>query len=177
MKNLNQYIQEKFLIDKDFSFPSPKSKGEFKLEILKKIIDKDYDYTNIDVSKLDDLSYLFEDQDITEIDVSDWDVRKVKSVKCMFQNCRYLKSIKGLETWDISNIEDFSFMFAGCTNLKDAGDLSNWEVTKNMNMLCMFSGCKKLNDLGDISQWKSKTPNYDIFPLCNVKIQPIKWAN
>ena len=150
-----------------------KTKGDLKLEILKKIMNKETDYNDIDVSGLDDLSYAFEDQDISEIDISEWDVSNVESTKCMFQGCRYLKTTGDLSKWNISNMKIMSFMFNGCQCLTNIGDLSKWDVN-DISMKCMFQGCKRLKDIGDIYNWKPKEPNWDIFQYCDLKYKPRK---
>ena len=171
MKTLNQYINEKLQISSK-SKVNPKiivnTEGDLKREILKKLMDKNSDFTDIDISKLSTLEYAFDEQDITEIDVTGWDVSRVKSMKCMFHNCRYLKKIIGLDTWDVSNCEDFSFMFSGCKNLKDVGDLHLWNINQKQRMTSAFSDCERLQTIGDVSNWRPSTPNWDIFYRCAI---------
>jgi len=136
--------------------------NELKREILKKIISNETDYNDIDVSRISDFSYLFEDQDISEIDISEWDMSNATALKCMFQNCRYLKTPGDLSKWNVSNVEDMSFVFSGCQCLTKLGDLQNWEIN-DTKMKCAFQGCKKLKSLGYIKHWRPKESNYDIF--------------
>lgn len=174
MKKIHQFLIEKLQLSKDKSgFFIPKTKEELKLEILKKRIDKEINYNDIDISNIDDLSYLFEDTDITEIDISEWDVSHVKNMKCMFTHCEYLKSVGDLSNWNVKNVEDMSWMFAGCKNLKSLGNLENWKIN-GTKMKCAFDSCKKLITLGNIYNWNPKEANWDIFQLCDCKPLPKK---
>jgi len=142
-------------------------KNELKREIIKKFIDKEKDFNDIDVSRISDFSYLFEDQNIIEIDISKWDMSNATSLKCMFQNCKYLKTPGDLSKWNVSNVEDMSWMFSGCQNLINLGDLQNWEIN-GTKMRCAFQGCKKLKSLGYIKHWRPEESNYDIFSLSGI---------
>ena len=63
----------------------PKDKDELK-KILYEILEKDLNaYLNdIDVSEITDMSYLFQDLDPHNIDISGWDVSKVENMNSMF---------------------------------------------------------------------------------------------
>jgi len=182
MNNLNQYIQEKLIRTKSSLMLeklkiSSKSKINEKIKpineedlkkiILKKIENKETDFNDIDISAIKDLSYLFEEQNISEIDISEWDVSHVESMRGMFQNCRYLKTPGDLSKWNVSNVEDMSWMFNGCQCLTKLGDLQNWEIN-GTKMKCMFQNCKRLRNLGNIKHWRPKESNWDIFMSCGV---------
>lgn len=170
MKDLKEHIIEGLKIGAKSKVNTKikvKTKEELKLEILKKIINNETDYNDIDVSELDDLSYVFEDKNITEIDISGWGVSNVTTLKCMFQNCKYLKTPGDLSKWNVSNVEDMSWMFSGCQNLINLGDLQNWEIN-GTKMRCAFQGCKKLKSLGYIKHWRPEESNYDIFSLSDI---------
>lgn len=173
MKKLNQFIIEKLKLNRNKQLICPKTKEELKLEILKRIIDKVTDYNDIDVSNIEDMSYLFEDQDIVTIDISEWDVSNVKNMKSMFNNCKYLRTVGNLSSWNINKVSDMSFMFNNCKNLSDLGDLSSWNM-KGKNLKCMFQNCQKLKTLGDIREWNPDNPIWDIFPYCDCKPTPYK---
>ena len=177
MLQLTQYIQEKLKINsksKVNKMICPKTKDDLKREILKKIIDKETDYNDIDVSKIQDFSYLFENQDhLVEIDISKWDVSNAISLKCMFNGCRYLRTTGDLGNWNVSNVADMSFMFNDCQCLTNIGDLSNWEIN-GTKMLGTFQNTKRLKTIGPIQHWRPDTPNYDIFSLSKIEPQPRK---
>ena len=112
MKKLNQYIKEKLIINKDYkdyryhdNMIVVKSFDE-----LRKIIEDRYDklgagtkqdpidFNDIDVSNLNsfcsnDDNGLFEKTKFKYIDISDWDVSNVKSMRNMFYECKKLKSV------------------------------------------------------------------------------------
>ena len=169
MKDLKDIINEKLVINKNLKVKvkEPKTNNDLKREVLKKIINKETDFNDIDVSNITDFSYVFEDQDISEINISEWDVSNGKTMRGMFQNCRYLKTTGDLSNWNVSNVEDMSWMFNGCQCLTKLGDLQNWEIN-GTKMKCMFQNCKRLKDLGYINHWRPNESNWDIFMSCAV---------
>ena len=122
MKTINQYIQEKFIINKNTKLITykyfPKTKEELR-EILEKRLleDKNADLNDIDVSKITDMSDLFFRLDPHNIDISEWDVSKVENMSYMFFGCRNFNS--NLSKWKVSKWKDTSYMFFGCKSLKN----------------------------------------------------------
>ena len=154
MKTLNQYIQEKLIINKDYSdgkMYHPKSFDE-----LRNIIEDRYDklgpgtkqnpidFNDIDVSNLQ-YFYNNEDKGIFEytkfkyIDISEWDVSNIKSMRGMFFMCKELKSVGDISEWDVSNVTSMTSMFDGCILFNQ--DLSKWNVSKVRWYSYMFDGC------------------------------------
>ena len=168
MKNLNQYIKEKLVINKDYSDGKIVVKS---VDELRKIIEDRYkklgpgtkqdpiDFNDIDVSNLDSFCNnkyqgmfnrgLFEDTYFKYIDISDWDASNVKSMHSMFYGCKKLKSVGDISKWDVSNVEDMACMFCHCEYLNQ--NISNWDVSNVTNMTFMFQGCNNFNQ--DISDW------------------------
>lgn len=178
MKTLKEIIIEKLKIGSKSKVNEkikPQDAAELKREILKKIINKETDFNDIDISAVKDLSHLFEEQDISEIDISEWDVSHVESMRGMFQYCRYLKTPGDLSKWNVSNVVDMSWMFNGCQCLTKLGDLQNWEIN-DTKMKGAFQNCKRLKSLGNINHWRPKESNYDIFTGSDINIssQPRK---
>ncbi len=174
MNNINYYINEKLKIGSKSKVNEKIKPGDaatLKREVLKKIINKETDFNDIDISNIKDLSHLFEDQDITEIDISEWNVSNVESMNSMFQNCKYLKTVGDLGKWNVSNVLDMSWMFNGCINLTEIGDLDNWEIN-DTKMKYAFQDCKKLKSIGFIEHWRPREDNWEIFPLSGIRIQP-----
>ena len=159
MKNLNQYIQEKLIINKDYNdgkMYHPKSFDE-----LRKIIEDRYDklgagtkrnpidFNDIDVSNLDSFCNdndkgIFEGTKFKYIDISDWDVSSVTDMSYMFYGCKELTSVGNISGWDISSVTDMSYMFAFCKKFNQ--DISNWNVSKVMYRMGMFDGCSIKNE-------------------------------
>ena len=163
MKNLNQYIKEKLIINKDYHDAMIVVKS---FDELRKIIEDRYDklgpgtkqdpidFNDIDVSNIDSFcgKYdrgLFAETKFKYIDISDWNVSNVTDMSYMFFNCRLLKSVGDISNWDISNVTGMSFMFCSVANFNQ--DISKWNVSSVETMEAMFDYCKKFNQ--DISKW------------------------
>ena len=184
MKTLNQYIQEKLIINKDYNdgkIYHPKSFDE-----LRKIIEDRYDklgagtkrnpidFNDIDVSNLDSFcdtknnnKGIFAKTKFKYIDISDWNVSNVKSTRNMFYYCEELESVGDISKWDVSNVTDMSWMFYNCKSFNQ--DISDWDVSKVNNMSYMFTWCESFNQ--DLSNWNvyNVKNNDDIFYGCPIK--------
>ena len=185
MKTLNQYIQEKLIINKDYRDNTIVVKS---FDELRKIIEDRYDklghgtkknpidFNDIDVSNLDSFCNdkgigLFEGTKFKYIDISYWDVSNVTNMTYMFYKCDELKSVGDLSKWDVSNVTDMSGMFYKCDELESIGDISKWDVSNVKSMRGMFYGCKELKSIGDISNWNvSNVRHHDyMFDYCPIK--------
>lgn len=140
MKTLNEYINEKLNLDDDgIHTIVPKSRMELTRIIKKMIEENDYDFSKIYVGDLNDLSNVFAFVEIKhDINVTGWDVSKVKNMEGLF-SCGINNDIIGVEDWDVSNVESMANMFAGCTAFN--GDLSDWKVKNVKDFNGMFSDC------------------------------------
>ena len=154
MKSSNQHILETLIINKDYRDAglSPKSFDE-----LRKIIEDRYkklgpgtkqkpiDFNDIDISNIDSFynrnidKGIFSHTDFKYIDISDWDVSKVKSTCAMFYLCEELESIGDISGWDTSKVINMSYMFAFCKKFNQ--DISNWDVSKVKFKIDMFDKC------------------------------------
>ena len=159
MKTLNQYIQEKLIINKDYSdgkIYRPKSFDE-----LRKIIEDRYDklgagtkrnpidFNDIDVSNLDSFCNdndkgIFEGTKFKYIDISSWDVSNVTNMTRMFCWCKELESIGDISKWDVSKVNSMIHMFFDCKKFNQ--DISNWDVSNVMGRVGMFYGCPIKNE-------------------------------
>ena len=164
MKTLNQYIQEKLIINKDYHDNTIVVKS---FDELRKIIEDRYykfgagtkenpiDFNDIDVSNIDYFyssnidKGIFQGTKFKYIDISDWDVSNVKMMNCMFAYCEELKSVGDISYLDVSNVTNMYCMFLDCTSFNQ--DISKWDVSKVYNMSYMFFGCRSFNQ--DISSW------------------------
>ena len=153
MKSLNQYIKEKLIINKDYQDAIIVVKS---FDELRKIIEDRYkklgpgaeqkpiDFNDIDVSNLDSFCNdksegIFEYTKFKYIDISDWDVSNIKSMRGMFFMCKELKSVGDISGWDVSNVTSMTSMFDGCIFFNQ--DLSKWNVSKVRYYSYMFDGC------------------------------------
>ena len=189
MKSLNKYIQEKLIINKDYRDAhtlTPESFDEL-LEIIEDRYEKlgpgtkqnPIDFNDIDVSNIDSFynynksiycdSGLFERTKFKYIDISDWDVSNVKSMRCMFSWCKELESVGDLSNWDVSKVTNMCSMFYNCKALKTVGDISSWNVSNVEHMGYMFYGCTYFNQ--DLSKWNVSKVRHHEFMFYNCLIK------
>ena len=164
---------------------------------LKKLVRlKSTNLADIDVSHLEDLTYVFRNsrrRDFSGIET--WDVSNVKSMRGMFAECPYFTG-KEIENWDVSrlsnargmffecenfdadlsnwkfrNIFIIDLMFEGCTNFTGKG-LEKWDVSEAEQMQEMFAGCTKFN--ADLSRWNLQKVEWcaGIFDRTDIKNIP-----
>ena len=189
MKSLNQYIQEKLIINKDYhdNMIVIKSFDELR-KIIKDRYDKlgpgteqnPVDFNDIDVSNLDSFCInntgIFDETRFKYIDISYWDVSNIKLTNKMFYNCVALKYIGDISGWDVSNVTNMSGMFYGCEELESVGDISKWDVSNVTDMGYMFAFCEKFNQ--DLSKWNvsNVTDMSHMFSKCKKFNQDLsKW--
>ena len=141
MKNLNKFIIEKLKLGKNNKVYNyhPNTRDEL-VNLLDKLIKErgnNADLNDIDVSKIDNMSFLF-----TFVharfngDISEWDVSEVKNMKFMFADCPDFNC--DLSNWDVSKVEYMQQMFY---NSNFSTDLSRWDVRNVKDMTDMFYGC------------------------------------
>ena len=96
---------------------------------------------NLDVSLLDDLSWLFPNMlyGVKTLDLSGWKTSNITNMNCMFMGCENLESLN-LSGWDTSNVNTMRFMFYSCRNLESL-DLSGWDTSNVTDMNDMFHNC------------------------------------
>ena len=181
MKQLNQYIKEKLIINKDYRDNTivVKSFDELRNIIVDRYIklgpgtkQNPIDFNDIDVSNLDSFCNnndigIFEGTNFKYIDISDWDVSNVTNMRCMFFGCERLKSVGDISKWDVSSVTDMSYMFCDCCSLNQ--NLSEWNVSNVTDMMYMFYKCKSFNQ--DISGWNVSNviDASNIFDACPIK--------
>ena len=141
MKSLTHYIQEKLIIKKNKSSNYkyfPQTRKELKEIILQRIKDEgnEVDLNDIDVSKITDMSNLFEGTDFNG-NISQWDVSNVTDMTYMFYWCK--KFNKDISNWDVSNVKNMRYMFAYCKSFNK--DISNWDVSNVKGKLFIFDNC------------------------------------
>ena len=107
MKQLNQYIKEKLIINKDYQGATIVVKS---FDELRNIIEDRYnklgpgtkrkpiDFNDIDVSNIDSFydkysGGIFKGTKFKYIDVSNWDVSNVTNMTALFYMCKDLKSV------------------------------------------------------------------------------------
>ena len=142
MKPLVQFIKEKLIIKKNKATNYkyfPKTKEELQ-DIIKKRIEQEgneVDLNDIDVSKIKDMSYLFEETYFNG-DISKWDVSNVTNMRYMFNGCS--KFNQDISDWNVSNVTDMYNMFGRCKSFNQ--DISNWDVSNVKYANNVFNDCQ-----------------------------------
>ena len=100
-----------------------------------------------DVSKVEDMSYMFNGATSFNGDVSKWKFPKVENMSHMFYGAA---SFNGdVSRWTFPEVMDMSYMFDGATSFN--GDVSKWDFPKVMDMRYMFKDAMSFD--GDVSKW------------------------
>lgn len=100
----------------------------------------------ISVTKTLDASYMFyECENMTNVDLNNFDTSKVVDMSGMFSHCSSLSSLS-LNNFDTSNVINMSGMFDECTSLNTL-NLENFDTSKVTDMGGMFLNCSSLSSL------------------------------
>lgn len=107
---------------------------------------------NLNTKNVTDMSMMFTNCKLTNIDVSNFNTSNVTNMWYMFEGCKNLTQLD-LSNFDTSNVTNMSFMFANCNNLTQI-DLSSFNTNNVTKMYGMFSGCSNLIQL-DLSNFNT----------------------
>ena len=94
-------------------------------------------------------------EELENLDLSNFDIIKMKNMGGMFRDYNKLKKIDGIEKFKTLEITDIGCMFYGCKELEKL-DLSNFDTIKVTIMGGIFYECNKLKKINGIE--KLKTP-------------------
>ena len=182
MKQLEEFVNEKLKVGTEIkkTVYHPNSKEELVKLMIEEISTNgpECSLNHIDVSNIDDMSFLFRGGDRFHYynghpvlgkfdgDISNWDVSNVIDMHYMFDESTYTGKNGDISDWDVSNVTNMTCMFY---DSKFNGDISNWDVSNVTDMQLMFFN-SKFN--GDISNWdvSKVTDMYNMFvrsPLAN----------
>ena len=124
---------------------------------LLKTLDLSHLYSPNASSKLLEIRNMFDqDESLQTINVSNFDVSHVQNFHAVFNGCKAVTTIEGIENWNTQNVLDMSNMFSydrAIINL----NVSKWDVSQVTNFSTMFASCNKLELIIGLDQWK--TPN------------------
>ena len=102
------------------------------------------DYTGIefwDVSGVRDMSGMFDGAEYFNQPLNNWDVSGVKDMSSMFSNTRFFN--QPLNRWEVSAVEDMSNMFLDAREFNQP--LDSWDVSGVLFLSDMFSGAESFN--------------------------------
>lgn len=106
-----------------------------------------YDLTRLDVSQVENFSYLFSEQQTFNQNISKWDVSNGTDFSYMFIKARQFNQPIG--NWDVSKGTDFSWMFADARNFNQP--IGHWNTSRCLRLDGVFSNAKSFNQ--PIGSW------------------------
>lgn len=93
-----------------------------------------------------DMSFMFNGCEALEVlDLSYFDISRVKNFSNMFANCKSLTELN-LDSFDTSSVENFDSMFLQCVNLKTL-NINHFDISSAITNTNMFEGCISLTNL------------------------------
>ena len=99
-----------------------------------------------DLSRVTDMSYMFNYARAFNQDIGDWDVSSVTNMYSMFNSATAFNQDIG--DWDVSSVTGMQFMFSGAAAFNQ--DIGDWDVSSVTNMGYMFIVATAFNqDIGD----------------------------
>lgn len=106
----------------------------------------------LDTSKVKNFYSTFQNcSEITELDLSAWDISSAEDVDWMFYQTPKLTKLN-ISTWKLpETVKSTSYMFSSC-GVDNLDCLKNWDVSKITKMDNMINSCKNLKSL-DLSSW------------------------
>jgi len=107
-------------------------------------------YGNIsdwNVSKVTDMSGLFDRARDFNRDISSWNVSKVTDMNNMFRDAQLFN--RDISSWNVSGVTNMVYMFYGASDFN--GDISSWNVSDVTDMNSMFNEAADFNQ--DIGGW------------------------
>ena len=104
--------------------------------------------------------------DLSSLDLSNFDVSKTTDMSYMFYRCSSLTSITFGSNFNTSKVTNMSYMFYDCSSLTSL-DVSNFDTSKVTSMSYMFSSCSSLTRL-DVSNFNTSNVTIirDMFSYC-----------
>jgi len=103
-----------------------------------------------DLSKVRDISYMFENAWRITGNFNHWDVSNIGSMKGMFKGASAFN--QPIDKWDVGNVQNMSLMFYDAKLFNQS--LNNWNVSNVYHKNDMFSGAKSFNNKNLPNSWK-----------------------
>jgi len=107
-----------------------------------------------DVSRVTNMSNLFEGMTAFDENLQNWDVSNVKTMHSMFKECKSFNNGDSIAlAWNTKNLVDMTLMFSECENLTKPILL---DTSKVVSMERTFQGCKNFNNGGTAFYWNTE---------------------
>ena len=107
---------------------------------------KEINLSNFDTRKVIDMNNMFgECTSLQKLNLSNFDTRNVIFMANMFDSCKSLIEID-VSHFDLRNVEFIGHLFADCESLQKL-NLTNFDTRNIRDMHCMFENCKSLKEL------------------------------
>ena len=117
----------------------------------------------------------FDCNNLTKLDLSNFDTSKVTDMSGMFAWCSNNLTSINLSNFDTSKVIEMNNMFDGCSNLITL-DLSNFDTSNVKEMYSMFYYCSNLTTIKGVIDMKSCTDYSLMFENCP-KLSGVKIKN
>ena len=129
---------------RSLKYPKPDTKEELQ-ELIRRELERqgpDADLNFIDVSDIEDMTFLFHQFYIRNIKIDEWDVSNVRDMSNMFYNCPSFNC--DLSRWDVHNVRNMYGMFMNCHNFNC--NLRSWNMSKVTDVRFMFAICSSFDN-------------------------------
>ena len=100
-----------------------------------------------DVSRVTNMSEMFQEASSFNQDISDWVVKNVTNMGKMFSGADGFN--QDISDWDVSSVTNMGKMFSGADGFNQ--DIGNWDVSSATNMSYMFNFAKSFNQ--NLDNW------------------------
>ena len=155
----------KVVFDESFKFARPRILRQwfYHFSFLTEVVGME----NLNTSEVTDMEGLFRDcPELTSLDVTHWDMKKVKTIQELFTRCTKLDNLD-VSGWEFEDLKNMYQAFMGCSYVSQL-KVSDWNVSKVTDMGMLFRECSRLTEL-DVSKWETgKVENMaEVFSGCS----------
>ena len=123
------------------------------------------DLTGVDASEVTDFSNMFLENNLKNLDLSNFDTSCATNMSCMFRSCKYLESLD-LSSFNTEHVTNMSAMFEHCRNLREL-NLSSFNTSSCTDMSSMFNLCGSLRKL-DLANFDVSSVIYSSYMCYNL---------
>ena len=92
------------------------------------------------------ISNMFLNSTYTNLDITNLKINNSRDIEGMFDGCKSLTTLKGLNTLITNDVINMKNLFRNCESLLNL-DVSNFNMKKVVNISGMFNNCKKITAL------------------------------